>query len=282
MHEHHTLGRIKVRAGEILTFTYDESIPEKKRHITVVAISDIDLSDEMATYCGSINRSSRDIFTEEALPGFIQYLTEKRLLHIGNEVTVHFGAKRRPASRLMNEYRFKLNPESFWEAKLIHRYESNSFTVFNHQNHMLTVMGGVDGPFTALARIIDFQGELLGTLRLSVLSDNRHSLIDDNDIERIRLALQADISLNTNEINVLVDQVELISNPDFGTNPFKRHLPEITQPSNPTPSTQDTGNLHEHDHFVSEDPSSLAQHRSEQPRGTDEPQWDHTTAPAPA
>ncbi len=281
MYEHHTLGRIKVRAGEILTFTYDESIPEKKRHVTVVALSDIDLSDEMATFCESVNRSSRDIFTEEALPGFIQYLTEKRLLHIGNEVRIHFGSMRRPAARLMDEYRFKLNPESFWEAKLLHRYESNSFTVFNHQNHLLTVMAGIDSPFIAMASMIDLQGELLGMLRLSVLSDHRHTLIDDNDIERLRLALQADISLHVDEIAVLVTEVKIISNPDFGINAFKRHMaPPLS--SNPISSTHDTGKLDEHVHAISEAPPDHAQSRSEQPRGADEPQWDQAGSAATA
>jgi len=280
MLDHHTLGRIKVRAGEILTFTYDESIPEKKKHITVVAIADIDLSAEMATYCEGINRATREIYTEEALPGFIQYLTEKRLLHVGNEVSLHFGSKRRPAARLLNEYRFKLNPESFWEAKLIHRYESNSFTVFTHQSHMLTVMSGPDAPFTILAEIIDLTGDPLGVLRLSVLSDNRHTLIDDEDIERIRLALQADISLNMTEISVLVNKVTLIPNPDFGTNPFKRHLSDLPTHSIPSHSLPETGNTNEHTHAV---PSDSSQHqRAEQPREIDGPQWYQAGTPAPA
>jgi len=240
MHSH-TLGRIKVRAGEILTFTYDESTPDKRNHITVVAIADIELSQEMATYCESIDRSTRAIYTEEALPGFIQYLTEKRLLHVGAEVSLHFGTKHRPATRLLNEHRFKINPEAFWEAKLTHRYSLNSFTVFNHQNHLLTVMGDVDAPFYILADVVDLHGELLGSLRLSVVSDRRHTLIDEDDIERLRRALQADLSLHVEELSVLIDRVRLIPNPEFGVNPFSRHAslaaptPPILTPSLATP-----------------------------------------------
>src|SRR5690606_7429225 len=101
---------------------------------------------------------------------------------------------------------------------------------------------GVDAPFTIIASLIDMSGDPLGTLRLSVLSDHKYSLLNDDDLERIRLALQADISLSVEEISVLVDSVTLIPNPDFGTNPFSRHLPPITTfnlPSNQQPSMKE-------------------------------------------
>lgn len=224
MQENHTLGRIVVRAGEILTFTFDESVSGHKRHLTVVAIADIDLSREMALFCEATDRSGKDIYTENALPEFLQSLSEKQMLHVGKEISVHFGDRGRPAARLMNEYRFRINPESYWEDKLVNRYTTGSFTVFNHQHHCLTVMQGTDAPFTAHAVIVDMQGEYLGHLRLSVLPDQRHSFISDEDIERIRLALQADITLNVEEISVMVERVTVTSNPDFGQNVFKKHV----------------------------------------------------------
>lgn len=231
----HTLGKMYVRAGEILTFTYDDTVPEEKRRVTVVAIDDIDISAEMAMFCEQTDRSGKDIYTENALPAFIEFLTEKRLLHVGREVNVHFGQIRRPAARLLNEYRFKLNPESFWEEKISARYEAHSFSVYNHQSHSLTVMLGVEAPFYITASFIDLNGDQLGVLKLSVLSDDRHTLINDEDVERLRLALQSDIALNLGEINVMVERVELASNPDFGKNAFLRHIPEIdiTALSNP-------------------------------------------------
>lgn len=227
MAENHTLGRIFVRAGEILTFTFDETDSGHKRHLTVVAIVDIDLSREMALFCDATDRSGKDIYTENALPEFLQSLAEKQMLHVGKEITVHFGDRGRPAARLMNEYRFRINPESYWEDKLVQRYTTGSFTVFNHQHHQLTVMQGTDAPFTAHATIVDMQGEYLGHLRLSVLPDHRHSFISDDDVERIRLALQADITLNVEEISVMVERVVMTSNPDFGQNAFKRHAVPI-------------------------------------------------------
>lgn len=243
----HTLGMIKVRAGEILTFTYDSTVPEERRNITVVALDDIDLSEAMATFCELTDRSGKDIYTENALPAFVEYLAEQRLLHVGTEVNVHFGQMRRPAARLLNEYRFKANPESFWEDKLVQHYLSKSFTVFNHQHHVLTMMAGVEAPFYISGSIIDMKGDILGVLRLSVLSDSRHTLISNEDIERIRLAFQADIALNVREINVMVERVELTSNPDFGANSFKRHLPPLVHPhsSKPAISTQKEGNFDE-------------------------------------
>lgn len=234
----HTLGTMYVRAGDLISFTYDDTVPEEERRVTVVAIADIELSREMALFCEQTDRSGKDIYTENALPAFIEYLTEKRLLHVGNEVSVHFGQIRRPAARPLNEYRFRMNPESFWEEKIHHRYQKHSFTVFNHQSHTLTVMGGDDAPFFITASFIDMKGDQLGVLRLSVLSDNRHTLIDDEDVERLRLALQSDIALNLSELNVMVERVELASNPDFGKNSFLRHLPEIDRTNLPKPTSQ--------------------------------------------
>lgn len=237
MQENHTLGMVTVRAGEILTFTFDESTPEKRRHLTVVAIQDIELSREMALFCEMTNRAGKDIYTENALPAFIQHLAEKRLLHVGKEVSVHFGDRGRPAARLMNEYRFRLNPESYWEDKLVKRYTTSSFTLFNHQQHNLMVMMNVDAPFYILADLLDMRGEPLGTLRLSIIPDQRHTFISPDDVERIRLALQADIALNVEEISVMVERVRVASNPDFGQSVFKRHLPPITHPSKVEPET---------------------------------------------
>lgn len=237
MSENHTLGRIVVRAGEILTLTFDESVSGHKRHLTVVALIDIDLSREMALFCERMDRSGKDILTENALPEFLQYLSEQQMLHVGKEISVHFGDRGRPAARLMNEYRFRINPESYWEDKLVQRYTTGSFTVYNHQHHLLTVMQGSDAPFTAHAVIVDMQGEYLGHLRLSILPDQRHSFISDDDIERIRLALQADITLNVEEISVMVERVFVTSNPDFGQNVFKRHLVPLKNQSSESEPT---------------------------------------------
>ena len=234
----HKLGMERIRAGELLSFTYEDTVPNNEKRLTVVALADIDLSLEMATYCEQMDRSGKDIYTENALPAFIEYLTEKRLLHVGNEVKVHFGKVRRPASRLLNEYRFKMSPESFWEEKITTLYLNRSFSVFNHQMHSLTVMMGIDAPFYIMASFIDVQGDTLGVLRLSVLSDSQHTLIDDEDLERLRLALQADIAMNLSEINVMVDRVKLTSNPDFGLSSFKRHLPAINPENQVKSSSQ--------------------------------------------
>lgn len=224
------LGRLTVRAGEILTLTYRDNTP-LPRHITVVALVDLNLSEHMATFCADMDRSGHGIFTEQALPAFVQYLTDRRLLHVGKEVRVDFGKLGRPASRLLNEYRFKLNPEAFWEAKLLHRYKHNSFTLFSHQNHLLTIMAGIDAPFSLLAHVVAMDGTALGSFRLEILTDNKYTLISDEDLERIRLALQADLSLSIEEISVMIESVELFPNPDFGISSFARHLPTLTPPS---------------------------------------------------
>ena len=218
---------VLVRAGELISFTYDDHIPNHPKRLTVVALADIDLSKEMATFCGITNRSGKDIFTENALPAFIEYMAQKRLLHVSTEVSCHFGSVKRPATRLLNEYRFDINPEFFWEEKLTHRYESHSFTVLNHQQQMLTVMFDIDAPFYVTASLIDLNGDSLGVIRLSVIPDGQHTLISDEDLERIRLGLQSDIVLHMSEIAVMVERVVLASNPNFGSNSFKRHMPEI-------------------------------------------------------
>ncbi len=224
MKSNHTLGVIKVKAGEVISFTFDKLPKDSQGRITVVALHDIDLSHEMADFCNRTDRSGKDIYTENALPDFIEGMVERGLLHIGPIVNVHVGHEKRPCSRMLDEYRFSINPESFWEDKLIERYGKNTFTVYNHQNHLLTMMTDVEAPFYARASIVDMRGEYLGQLRLSILPEQRHSFISDDDIERIRLALQADIMLNVVEINVMVERVEVTSNPDFGSSRFNQHL----------------------------------------------------------
>lgn len=82
-------------------------------------------------------------------------------------------------------------------------------------------MMGVEAPFSAVTQFIDSKGEFLGILRFSVLSDNKYTLLDADDIERIRLAIQSDISLFVGELNILAESVVIESNPAYGINPFK-------------------------------------------------------------
>lgn len=223
----HRLGRTLIKAGEVLTFTYTENSSQK--HIAVVAIADIDLSQEMVEFTAGVDRSSRLIFTEEALPAFIEYLSSKSLLHVGPSVAIEFGDIGRPSHRLLDEYRFSINPEAFWDDKLIHRYKHTSFTVFSRQDHTLTVLADVEAPFYISASVVDTEGQLLGMLRLSVLSDNKHTLLSEEDVERIRLALQADISLGVPEIAVLISEVHLIGNPDYGSCRYIKHTDFLTE-----------------------------------------------------
>lgn len=223
MTDNHTLGRLTAKVGEILTFTYDEVSQGKYPHLTVVVLVDFDLSLEMANFCEETDRSGTDIYTENILPEFLQSLALRNLIHVGEQKTVHVGHRGRPSARFMNEYKFDIYPESYWEDKLIAHYRTNTFEVNSHQHHRLTIMMDMDAPFTAHASIVDIRGEYLGHLRLSVLPDDKHALINDDDKERIRLALQADITTNVTDIQVMVERVELTSNPDFGRNAFKSH-----------------------------------------------------------
>lgn len=221
--ERHDLGVVQIKAGEILSFAYlDHS--NQKQSIIVVAIEDIDLSKEMAEFAKVTEGNYRKLFTENSLPEFIEHLSSKGMLHVSTTVNIDFGIMGRPSRRLSDEYRFSINPESFWDDKLYHRYSTTSFSVCTHQDHMLTVLANVEAPFYIQASIVDSEGYLLGMLRLSVISDNKHTLLNEDDIERIRLALQADIVIGVPEINVLVDEVKLINNPEFGVCQYSNHF----------------------------------------------------------
>lgn len=223
MDELHTLGKVEVKAGELITFTYDDPSPAQRKRISVTALADINLSEAMADFYQSVNRKTNAIYTENALPAFIEYLCEKRLLHVGAEVSVHLGVVGRPAMRMSAEQRFKINPESFWEEKLVHHYKTRSFHVTNHEDHLLTLLWGVDAPFAILADIITMDGRHLGILHLSVLSNKPRPTISEEDIEVIRIGLQADITLHIGELSVLVERITLLNNPDFAVNPFSKH-----------------------------------------------------------
>jgi hypothetical protein len=224
MHSNHTLGMVNVEEGELLTFLIDkESTPDRPITVTVIVLADIDLSREMADFYQSTSRDTQAIITENAIAGFITWLSNKGLIRLPRETRVPLGNLKRPASRLADEYKYSVNPEMFWEAKLRHRYSKACFNVINHQSHLLTVMANVDAPFAMTATVIDGVGGVLGMLRLDILSDNKHTLINDEDIERLRLGLQADITMNVPDLMLMVECVTVASNPTFGINSFNRH-----------------------------------------------------------
>lgn len=224
MQSNHTLGMVNVSDGELLTFTIDrESHPDRPITITVIALADIDLSKEMADFYHMTAKDTTSLITENAIAGFVMWLGKRELVRLPVEHRVHFGNLKRPSSRLTDEYKYSINPEMFWEAKLLHRYSKACFNVINHQSHMLTVMANVDAPFTMTATIIDGVGGVLGMLRLDVLSDSKHTLISDEDIERLRLGLQADITMHVTDLMLMVEGVSVASNPTFGINSFNKH-----------------------------------------------------------
>lgn len=224
MQSNHTLGMVNVNDGELLTFLIDkESNPDRPTTITVIALADIDLSKEMADFYQRAAKDTTTLITENAIVGFVTWLAERGLIRLPRENRIPFGNMKRPSSRLADEYKYSVNPEMFWEAKLLHRYSKACFNVINHQSHMLTVMANVDAPFTMTATVIDGIGGVLGMLRLDVLSDNKHTLISDEDIERLRLGLQADITMHVPDLMLMVECVAVSSNPTFGINAFKQH-----------------------------------------------------------
>jgi hypothetical protein len=224
MQSNHTLGMVNVSDGELLTFTIDrESHPDRPITITVIALADIDLSKEMADFYHMTAKDTTALITENAIVGFVNWLANRGMLRLPVEHRVHLGNLKRPSSRLTDEYKYSINPEMFWEAKLLHRYSKACFNVINHQSHMLTVMANVDAPFTMTATIIDGVGGVLGMLRLDILSDAKHTLISDEDIERLRLGLQADITMHVTDLMLMVEGVSVASNPTFGINSFNKH-----------------------------------------------------------
>lgn len=238
MSANHTLGMIRVSAGDLLTLVVDDdTTPGKPKTVTVVALDDIDVSKEMADYYALIDRTSRELITANAITGFLTWLATRRLVRVPREARIPFGEMKRPSSRLQNEYRYTLNPEAFWEEKLLARYNQASFNVINHQGSFLTLMAGIDAPFELVAEIIDGNNESLGYLRLDVLSDNRHTLINDDDLERLRLALQADITMHIPDMLVMVRTVAIHNNPGYGVSRYKQHCDPLLTPdpvSSPT------------------------------------------------
>lgn len=222
MNDNSTLGMVTVRSGELLTLVLeDDNTPGRPKRVSVITLADIDVSKEMAEYCEHLDRSTNAINTLNAMSGFLGYLVSKGMVKVPQETSVRFGNLKRPSSRLLNEYRYTINPEQFWEDKLLARYHKSSFNVISHQSHMLTIMAGIDSPFIMTATIIDGGGGILGMIRLDILSDNKHTLLNDDDIERLRLGLQADITMNVPDLMLMVKSVEIQSNPLFGVNRYK-------------------------------------------------------------
>lgn len=228
MTNNHTLGMIRVSTGEILTFQVtDKNTPEKQKRISVIALVDIDVSKEMAEHYAKINRSTSAVHSENALISLVSEWVDRKKVLYANEVTVHIGEESRPAQRFADEYRYTINPEQFWEDKLIERYRKASFNVINHQGHLLTVVHQIDSPFSMTATVIDGVGGILGMLRLDIMSDNKHTRINEEDIERLRLGLQADLTMHVPDLMLMIEHVSVQNNPLYGVNPFKQHLPPI-------------------------------------------------------
>lgn len=238
MNDNSTLGMLSVGAGELLTLLLDDDTsPGRPRRVTVITLTSFNVSQEMADYYTRIDRNGQGVITPNATAGFLSYLAEQQMIKVPRELSIHFGNMKRPASRLLNEYRYTINPEEFWEEKILARYVKASFDVFNHQGHMLMVMGNVDAPFKMIATIIDGKGAVLGMLRLDILSDSNRTLLSDDDIERLRLGLQADLTMNVPDLMLMVDKVVVTSNPLFGVNRFRRYhdLPAIPEKQEDVP-----------------------------------------------
>lgn len=230
MSDRHTLGRLDAKEGDIITLSYRDKDDQEKR-VSVVAIDSFSLSEQMATFCSNTRRSSESIFTENALPAFIEYLASEGLVHVGRAVEVSVGLAGRPAKRLLDEYKYHINPDSFWQEKLTHWYSKHSIILYSGKGEALTLVTGDDGHLFITAEVLSSKGEPLGLMRFSLLLEHITSSISEDDLERIRLAIQSDIALNIPELEVVVDKVTARSNPGYGSNKLDKHF---TLPTNRT------------------------------------------------
>lgn len=186
------LGETLAVEGQLLVL-YVESMEDKRHDVDVVLYvrSTFNLSEQMATYHREVMSATANMRSEKVIREFVQWLTDKGLVTEPSSSHVSVGAKGRPPVRIIDEYKYQMNPAEFVFDKLKALVKSQTGAYVNSKGGDVVLLDPAATDDELLLEVF-CDGEPIGFLHVGlVIGTERLKVIDHHDISEIRTSMEA-------------------------------------------------------------------------------------------
>lgn len=149
------LGSSPIVKGQLITLYIDDVENGRLQQAVILyAMQDFDLAEKMVEYYGECKNKQTLTKSEIMLPCFSDHLVEKGLVTHPSHDTVRLGTVGRPPARMIDEYKYSLNPNAFVEGKLIGLVNGQCNGVFGHRGHYFSLMNAEFCPYVVRCAIV--------------------------------------------------------------------------------------------------------------------------------
>lgn len=203
------LGNTYIDEGDLITL-YLEDNSAKTEVLILVAKTAINLSIEMANYYELIKGYTQWIMSDKAIHGFADYLVEKALAYRPKSTSVKVGDKNRPSKRILDEYKYRLNPKAFSVKMLEEKINDTCAGLYTRKGAYINLTSSSFCNMEVRAHMLQ-DNEDVGTIRIGIIPDPSIKGIQElePDKEAIKSFIQKQINVQFPKDNVKVRDVSL-------------------------------------------------------------------------
>lgn len=192
--EFKTVGAAEVVKGQVLTLYVENTQNPPNHHYLQLYIKEsFSLSDQMALF-HSEEREYRDVASEVSVEAFYRFLLRKGLADRPRSDVVKFGQMGRPSARVVEEYKYAINPDAFILGNLREALLFHSKAIVNHQGYRVVIMSS-DVETDELVVEITHRDQSVGVINMCVAFDRGIGVeFDADDQEQIRKTIDEMVS----------------------------------------------------------------------------------------
>lgn len=201
------LGTTLISKGQLVTLYLENGEDDRPQQAVILyATQDFNLSETMAKYYELCQKRQKLYKSETALPLFVEYLIEQKLVEHPNNETVRIGVAGRPPVRLIDEYKYSKNPAAFMEDKINGAIRSRCIGFFNARSNYFNLMDPAICPFQIRCHVnIDNLFDIVLDVGLS--PSKKGTMIHKDDCPKIKELLQKLFDEEFKDIRVAVEHV---------------------------------------------------------------------------
>lgn len=201
------LGTTPIGKGQLITLYVEDSENDRLQQAVILyAMQSFNLSEVMVEYYKQCKNKRTLLKSEIAISSFVDYLIEKGFVNQPKNETVRIGIAGRPPMRLIDEYKYQMNPVSFMQEKLESLINGRCNGVYGYSGNYFNLMKADLCPYTIRCSILIDSAQPI-VLEVGVSPSERHVVPNEKDCLKFQTYLQQLFSNEFNDLPIFVEKV---------------------------------------------------------------------------
>ncbi len=186
------IGTYEVSRGQIITLFSEGDSPKNNRFTLIYVKRSFNMSEKMVEYYRSLSPHEKSQPCEDAAEGLYRMLLKQGLVERPKSDLLHMGMIGRPSSRLADELRYSINPESYVLKKIQDDLLYTTKIFYNHQDYRVLLLGAGSSNNEVIIEVLDTEGVDIGHLKIGIVFDGTVGLtLNDEDTDKVRETIAA-------------------------------------------------------------------------------------------